>query len=143
MFLTHRDDVADHEKFREHFGCERIIHAGDARGIEVEKKIEGSDPVKLGPDLTVIPVPGHTRGSAALLFRRTLFSGDHLWWSRNRGRLTASRDVCWYSWPEQVRSVRRLADHEFEWVLPGHGERAWFPAQEMRAQLGRLIQAVA
>ena len=25
MFLTHRDDVADHEKFREHFGCERIV----------------------------------------------------------------------------------------------------------------------
>ena len=25
MFLTHRDDVADHEKFHDHFGCERII----------------------------------------------------------------------------------------------------------------------
>src|ERR1700748_362553 len=26
MFLTHRDDVADHATFRERFGCERIIH---------------------------------------------------------------------------------------------------------------------
>src|SRR5574342_371172 len=26
MFLTHRDDVADHRRFREHFGCERVMH---------------------------------------------------------------------------------------------------------------------
>src|SRR5438876_3745311 len=25
MFLTHRDDVADHEKFARQFGCERIL----------------------------------------------------------------------------------------------------------------------
>ena len=27
----------------------------------------------------MIPVPGHTRGSAALLHGSTLFTGDHLW----------------------------------------------------------------
>lgn len=26
MYLTHRDDVADHGKFNAHFGCERILH---------------------------------------------------------------------------------------------------------------------
>src|SRR5262245_11034148 len=26
MFLTHRDDVADHDRFHKHFGCRRIIH---------------------------------------------------------------------------------------------------------------------
>src|SRR5450432_184929 len=29
MFLTHRDDVADHAAFHERFGCERIIHKHD------------------------------------------------------------------------------------------------------------------
>ena len=36
MFFSHRDDVADHEKFHKHFGCKRIIHRADARGIETE-----------------------------------------------------------------------------------------------------------
>src|SRR5262252_5453006 len=27
MFLTHRDDVADHAAFRKRFGCERVLHA--------------------------------------------------------------------------------------------------------------------
>src|SRR5262245_45627630 len=29
MFLTHRDDVADHEAFRRAFGCERVLHEAD------------------------------------------------------------------------------------------------------------------
>src|SRR5436190_13895558 len=36
MFLSHIDDVADHQKFHDHFGCDRIMHAGDAH-FEVEK----------------------------------------------------------------------------------------------------------
>ena len=38
MFLTHRDDVADHETFRKRFACERGLHeaavAGGTAGIE-------------------------------------------------------------------------------------------------------------
>jgi ferredoxin len=26
LYLTHRDDVADHQKFHEHFDCDRILH---------------------------------------------------------------------------------------------------------------------
>src|SRR5205085_7188220 len=29
MFLTHRDDIADHAQFAEKFGAERIMHAAD------------------------------------------------------------------------------------------------------------------
>lgn len=29
MFLTHRDDVADHARFAERFGCTRVMHAAD------------------------------------------------------------------------------------------------------------------
>jgi glyoxylase-like metal-dependent hydrolase (beta-lactamase superfamily II) len=102
----------------------------------------GDDPIDLAPDLTLIPVPGHTRGSAALLYaRRYLFTGDHLWGSEDEpGRLAASRSVCWYSWAEQTRSMERLLDFRFEWVLPGHGRRhhADSPAA-MRRELERLI----
>jgi glyoxylase-like metal-dependent hydrolase (beta-lactamase superfamily II) len=90
----------------------------------VEVKLEGDAPVALAPDLTAIPVPGHTAGSAALLAGETyLFTGDHLWGDAS-GRLGASRAVCWWRWDEQLRSIERLASHRFEWVVPGHG-RPW------------------
>jgi glyoxylase-like metal-dependent hydrolase (beta-lactamase superfamily II)/ferredoxin len=142
MFLSHRDDVADHARYARRFGCERILHAADIDPAtrEVERRIEGSDPVPLGPDLLAIPVPGHTRGSTALLYRgRFLFTGDHLWGSSDGSGLDASSDVCWYSWSEQTRSMDRLLAFDFEWVLPGHGPRFHAPAARMRAALEKLV----
>jgi len=49
--------------------------------------------------------------------------------------LTAFRDVAWYSWPEQTKSMKRLLDYSFEWVLPGHGRSAHLPADDMRRSL--------
>lgn len=143
MFLTHRDDVADHAAFRKRFGCVRVLHEGDvtASTRDVERRIGGLEPVSLAEDLIAIPTPGHTRGHAVLLYReRYLFSGDHLAWSRRRGHLVAFRDANWYSWPETIRSMERLLDYSFEWVLPGHGERyrAESPTA-MRRQLERCI----
>lgn len=139
MFLTHRDDVADHAKFRRRFGCERIIHADEP--VEAERRLTGREPTRLAEDLIAIPVPGHTRGSTALLYRdKFLFTGDHLWWSEETGGLHASRSVCWWNWAEQKRSIERLLDFRFEWVLPGHGRRWRAPsAAAMRAELERLV----
>jgi glyoxylase-like metal-dependent hydrolase (beta-lactamase superfamily II)/ferredoxin len=140
LFLTHRDDVADHARWRREFGCERILHARDVSRDtrEVERQLEGDEPVSIAPDLLAVPVPGHTAGSTVLLaggageagpprpplaFGRFLFTGDHLWGEAD-GRLHASRSVCWYDWTLQTRSMARLADLEFEHVLPGHG-RPW------------------
>jgi glyoxylase-like metal-dependent hydrolase (beta-lactamase superfamily II)/ferredoxin len=145
LFLTHRDDVADHAKWAAHFGAERILHRADhGRRIgRIEHLLDGDAPVALDPELVAIPVPGHTRGSTALLYRdRFLFSGDHVWWSPNKQRLHASSDVCWYSWPEQVRSMEKLLAHRFEWVLPGHGRRLHAPASEMQVQLQECIHAM-
>jgi glyoxylase-like metal-dependent hydrolase (beta-lactamase superfamily II)/ferredoxin len=175
MFLTHRDDVADHEKFRRAFGCERILHAADvgAGTRAVERQPAGAAPLALADDLTMIPVPGHTRGSMALLYRdRFLFTGDHLWGDEDEEegdgevgsaagiprppaahavghgpapparRLGMSRSVCWYSWAEQLRSLRRLLDHRFEWVLPGHGRPFHAGSQsDMRAAVEALLAA--
>jgi glyoxylase-like metal-dependent hydrolase (beta-lactamase superfamily II) len=126
MFLTHRDDVADHQVFARRFGCERILHASDVGpGTRaVEMKWDGSQPRALADDLLLIPLPGHTRGSAGLLYAgRYLFTGDHLWMSEDETELEASRAVCWHSWTEQIRSMERLLDFDFEWILPGHGRR--------------------
>ena len=110
IFLTHRDDVADAAKYAARFGATRIIHRHElASQPAAERVIDGSEPVELAPDFLAIPTPGHTRGHCALLHREFLFTGDHIWWSRNRGRLTASRDVCWYSWPQQV-AIRRAPE---------------------------------
>jgi glyoxylase-like metal-dependent hydrolase (beta-lactamase superfamily II) len=90
----------------------------------------------------VIPVPGHTRGSAVLLHGEHLFTGDHLAGEDDGGaELHAWRDVCWYSWAEQTRSMERLLEHRFSWVLPGHGRvlRAESP-EAMHAKLTRLIE---
>jgi glyoxylase-like metal-dependent hydrolase (beta-lactamase superfamily II) len=143
IFLTHRDDVADAAKYAARFGAERIIHRLELSAQpDAERVIDGVEDVELAREFRAIPTPGHTRGHCALLHRKLLFSGDHLWWSRRRRRLTASRDVCWWSWPEQVRSIKKLSGYEFEWVLPGHGERAHFPGGEMRAEMDRLIGAL-
>ena len=144
LFLTHRDDVADHAAFARKFGCERILHERDvtAGTRDVERKLSGDDPVAIAPDLVVIPVPGHTRGHAALLYRdRFLFTGDHLAWSRRLGQLVGFRDACWYSWTEQVKSMGKLLDFRFEWVLPGHGWRYHAPsADSMRTELEKCVK---
>jgi glyoxylase-like metal-dependent hydrolase (beta-lactamase superfamily II)/ferredoxin len=144
LFLTHRDDVADAAKYAKRFGAERIIHRLELSAQpDAERAIDGFRPVELAPEFLAIPTPGHTRGHCALLYRNQfLFSGDHIWWSRNRGRLNASRDVCWHSWREQVDSVALLDRYSFEWVLPGHGERAHFPLAEMRHRVVELIHAI-
>jgi glyoxylase-like metal-dependent hydrolase (beta-lactamase superfamily II)/ferredoxin len=145
IFLTHRDDVADASRYAARFGAQRIIHRLELSAQpDAERVLEGFGPIELAPGFLAIPTPGHTRGHSVLLAaQRYLFAGDHIWWSRHRGRLTASRDVCWYSWRQQVDSVRRLQEYSFEWVLPGHGQRVHFPRTEMACQMARLVSAVA
>jgi glyoxylase-like metal-dependent hydrolase (beta-lactamase superfamily II)/ferredoxin len=141
MFLTHRDDVADHEKWAAHFGAERIMHRDDiSRSTSgVERVLTGRDAVEL-QDLLAIPTPGHTRGHTVLLYRdRYLFSGDHLWWSAAYDALNASQSVCWYSWAEQILSIERLLGYQFEWVLPGHGRRVHLSSSLMREQLETCV----
>lgn len=142
MFLTHADDIADHARFRERFSCERVMHARDGAARRgVERVIEGDAPVRLDDDLTVIPTPGHTRGSQVLLYKnRFLFTGDHLAWSPARETLTAFRSACWYSWDEQISSMERLLDYNFEWVLPGHGRIHQDAPARMRSHLERCIK---
>ena len=155
LYLTHRDDVADHAKWQAHFNqanpegmpCERILHADEINSgtQDVEIKIEGSEPVDLAPDLKLITVPGHTEGHTVLLYtnpasnQRILFTGDHLAWSARLDHLVGFNRFCWYSWEHQIESMTQLAEYDFEWVLPGHGRRYQADVETMRSQMQRCL----
>src|ERR1043165_9488061 len=142
IFLTHRDDVADHERCARHFRAERVMHADDnAARYGVEHVIQGDEAARLDSDLLIIPTPGHTRGHAVLLYKdKYLFTGDHLAWSPARHTLTAFRSACWYSWAVQTRSMQRLLGYSFEWVLPGHGRIHHDTAEGMRRHLEGCVE---
>jgi len=145
LYLTHRDDVADHAKFQAHFGCDRILHTDDisANTRDIEMPLAGQDAISLAPDLTIIPVPGHTKGHTVLLYdHRVLFTGDHLAWSERLQQLYAFRDACWYSWEVLLESMKRLR-HPFEWILPGHGRRYHADAITMAQELEKCITWMA
>ena len=142
LYLTHRDDVADHAKFHQHFGCERILHKAEISQDTqtVEHQISGTEPIQFAPDLLIIPVPGHTKGHTVLLYNNTfLFTGDHLAWSESLQHLYAFRRACWYSWSELIKSMQKLADYSFEWVLPGHGRRYHADRATMQQQMQQCL----
>jgi glyoxylase-like metal-dependent hydrolase (beta-lactamase superfamily II) len=141
IFLTHRDDVADADRFARHFGARRIIHRRElAAQPDAELVFDGTDAVELAAAFVTIPTPGHTAGHCCLLFDdRFLFTGDHLHWDRDRQRLDAFEDYCWHSWPQQLESLQRLAAFSFEWVLPGHGQRVQRPADQLRREVVELV----
>jgi len=142
LYLTHCDDVADHQQFQQYFNCDRILHSDDLQAStqDVEIKLSGTETVELTPDLIVIPVPGHSRGHTVLLYKnKFLFTGDHLAWSPYLHHLYAFRRFCWYSWSEQLKSMEKLANFSFEWVLPGHGHRYHDDVKAIAQQMQQCI----
>jgi glyoxylase-like metal-dependent hydrolase (beta-lactamase superfamily II)/ferredoxin len=141
IFLSHEDDVADAARYARVFGATRIIHRGDVSAMpDTERVIDGEDPVPVEPEFVCIPVPGHTAGSMALLYKNLfLFSGDHLWWDRDREQLGTPERLVWND--AQLKwSIRKLLNHSFEWVLPGHGERIHLHPGDMKKAVDHLLQ---
>ena len=140
IFLTHEDDIGDAPRYAKHFGAKRVIHRADADAQpDAEWIIDGLDEVEASPDFRIIPVPGHTDGSMALLYRnRYLFTGDHMAWDRE---INGLRLATVYVWKESAlrRSAEKLLEFPFEWILPGHGDRMHLPADRMREELRVLL----
>jgi glyoxylase-like metal-dependent hydrolase (beta-lactamase superfamily II) len=142
VLLTHRDDIGDAKRYAAHFGAAVWIHHADRdRAPFADHLIEGTAPAVISEDMLAIPVPGHTRGSVVYLFdERCLFTGDSLAWSFEGDDLMAWREFCWYSWAEQIKSLRRLFDYTFEWVCAGHGGSKGLPSAEMNRRLRAMIR---
>lgn len=124
MYLSHRDDVADHQQYADHFHCKRIIHERDVESgtLTCEIILHGDDEYSLTKDIRLITTPGHTPGHTVLLYKdQYLFTGDHLFYDPEANSVYASKSVNWYSWDKQVESLRKLTKYNFDWVFPGHG----------------------
>jgi glyoxylase-like metal-dependent hydrolase (beta-lactamase superfamily II) len=46
-------------------------------------------------DVKLLPIPGHTPGSMAILYKGFLFTGDSMHYSRIEGHLVGTRFHCW------------------------------------------------
>jgi len=143
LFLTHIDDVGDHQKYAEHFGATRVMHRGDFRERVslVEWWIEGHQPVDLAPGAKIWPTPGHTEGSACLhLDEAYLFTGDTLAWQRDWEQVYAFRRACWQDWGILRDSIQRLQSLKFRWLLPGHGSPVELAEGSSGAEIERCIE---
>ncbi len=143
VLLTHSDDVADADRYAEHFSSRVWIHEHDASAAPYATDLlRGTESIELHAGMLAIPTPGHTRGSVCyLLDSKYLFTGDSLAWSFEQNRLHAFRDYCWYSWAEQKLSLAGLAEYEFEWVLAGHGGSQRLDPQMLKTQLDSIARA--
>jgi glyoxylase-like metal-dependent hydrolase (beta-lactamase superfamily II)/ferredoxin len=146
VLLTHRDDVADADRYAKRFGARVWIHEADADAAPYATDIvRGDDVAAVAPGVRAIPVPGHTRGSLAFEDDRGhLFTGDSLSWNEDRKGLDVFGSHTWYSWPALTASMARLASvARFSWVLPGHGKWGQAAPDEMTRQLARLAGDMA
>jgi glyoxylase-like metal-dependent hydrolase (beta-lactamase superfamily II) len=148
VLLTHRDDVADAERWARRFGARVWVHARDRDAAPFADEVfegDAATDLAVAPAVVAVPVPGHTAGSTIYLVDETwAFTGDSLAWSLERGDLVAFRGACWYSWREQTRSLAAFAArHRFAAVLPGHGARVVGEADDLHARLVRLVERMA
>uniref|UniRef100_A0A061R2Z9 Zn-dependent glyoxylase n=1 Tax=Tetraselmis sp. GSL018 TaxID=582737 RepID=A0A061R2Z9_9CHLO len=151
MFLTHADDVADHDWWARNLGVRRVIHETEARdelalsersatGLEsCEIQLSGAGPWdpfqgELGEGTQVMYAPGHSVGHCLLHFQprrngpAALFTGDHLAKLRATGTLDAFMLANKYDFRLQLHSLESLAEArpavDVRLVVPGHG-RVW------------------
>jgi glyoxylase-like metal-dependent hydrolase (beta-lactamase superfamily II)/ferredoxin len=140
IFLTHEDDVADAARYARRFKATRLIHRADAEAArDAEWLIEGGAATRVAPQFTIVPVPGHTPGSMALLYdEKFLFTGDHLWWDPESRTLECPERLVW-SGRHLHDSIAKLLHFPFEWVLAGHGDRIRLPVADMHEHIRALL----
>ena len=104
--------------------------------LKVDRALQDGDLLPFAGGLQVIHAPGHTPGHIALYAkeRRTLFAGDAL---MNTGGLRLPMSTSSHDMEQAKRSVRRLAELDFDIALPGHGAPILGRANEKIAEWAR------
>jgi len=142
IFISHRDDAGEAEKFAQHFQAKRIIHRHEEEAQpHAEVILDDTEPYEYQKDFQLIPAPGHTEGHMMMLYKnKYLFSGYSLFYDRREARVEIwSALWTWYSYEEQTMSMEKLLDKDFEWLLPSHGQRTRLEKTVMKKQLQDAI----
>lgn len=122
---VHADDVPYVDgttpwmRMRAPFGfLDRI--AAKPYALAVDRVLRDGDELPFAGGLRVVHAPGHTPGHIALYSgaHRALFAGDAL---MNTWGLRLPMSMSTHDMDQARRTVRRLAELEFEVALPGHG----------------------
>ncbi|MBH0114644.1 ferredoxin [Novosphingobium profundi] len=142
ILLTHRDDIGDTKRYAEYFGADVWIHQADADAAPFANRIiHDDDLASPHPEIRIVPIPGHTRGSVAYLVAGdTLFTGDTLAWDHNERRLRGYRRYCWFDWDQQIASIAALRGLGFSRIFAGHGGSIEMSAPEMVRHLDDLLR---
>lgn len=139
QFLSHVDEAGPALKtLRDMFGSELWGHAAEADAVARRAGVR-PDRTFVGPethgDLEVMPLPGHTPGSTAYVYRspqgRTyLFTGDTI--GRDDAGVWTAGYLPFSDKPQLVATLRRLAELQPDVVLSSAFGRN-FPHTEMTA----------
>jgi glyoxylase-like metal-dependent hydrolase (beta-lactamase superfamily II) len=162
MFLTHRDDVADHAAWAGALACPRIIHAKEAnpeQGTDAcEVLLDGAGPWSLpdgDADIELFLQPGHTEASVMLHHApsRSLFPGDVIAFTGSGAGplgdgpwtveppagpdgtpgLVVHRAYTWFSIPTLLDSLEAgVVGRDWLHLLPGHGRMGSFKSGDAR-----------
>ena len=145
VLLTHRDDVADADRYARRFGSRVWIHAADRSARSWASDIIDGDETT---ETTV--APGVRRGAGArahprqrdLPGRRDVGVHRRLAGVEPRPTTTSRRSEARAGTPGPTRPARCRPSPpatRFEWLLPGHGGRMRRPPDEMATRLVALV----
>ncbi len=124
IYMTHKDDIGEYDKFQNYFESQTIFHEDDfnKKITTADIILRGEEEFILDDEVTIIPVPGHTKGHTVLLYKnKYLFTGDHLAYKAKADYLYMFENFCWYDWNKQLQSLKKLLDYDFSHVYAGHG----------------------
>ena len=144
ILLTHRDDVADADRWAQRYRARVWIGAADADAAPYATDlIESGGTTLIAPGAVAIPAPGHTEGHLVYhIDNRHLFTGDTLHWNHRRGEPDVFPAQTFHSWAVLADTMDLLAALPVRWLLPGHGMWRQFGADEWRRQMAGLGPAM-
>ncbi|MBE2318794.1 hypothetical protein DVA67_022655 [Solirubrobacter sp. CPCC 204708] len=113
------------------------VHEADAPWVDVPHTTFARRETVDG-DFELIPIPGHTPGATAFLWRRMLFTGDSIFLDGDQWRAAVLDDSDREAY---IASVERLKTVEFDWLVPwaASADGPWYAPADA-AQLDAIIE---
>ena len=144
ILLTHRDDVADADRWADRYQARVWIGLADAEAAPYATDLTGADaPTVIAPGVMSLPAPGHTPGHVVYhIADRLLFTGDSLHWNQRREELDVFPSQTFFSWSILADTMDALAALNVEWIFPGHGMWHNIGRREWKRQMSALGPAM-